>query len=160
MYRIAVISDTHDNLPKITAAVKKFKELNVNFVIHAGDYIAPFSIPFFMEMGIAWQGVFGNNDGERRGLLAKSKGKIVEQPLELEIAGRKIIVVHEPENIKDEFYQRADLIIYGHTHYRDIRKERNVLVINPGEGCGYLTGKAGFALVDLDKLTAEFVEID
>jgi predicted phosphodiesterase len=37
--------------------------------------------------------------------------------------------------------------------------ENGVLVVNPGELCGYLTGKPTFAIIDTDKVEAEIIEL-
>ncbi len=158
--KIGVISDTHDNLPKIRSAVEIFKRECVDFVIHAGDIIAPFSIVPFMEMGIEWKGVFGNNDGERKGLAEKSEGRVVAQPLRLMLADRRILVVHEPQNISEQDYPDYDVIVYGHTHKKDISHRGQALVINPGEACGYLTGSATMVILDTDSLSARFLGIE
>ena len=41
-----------------------------------------------------------------------------------------------------------DVVIYGHTHQASVTEEGCTLVINPGEICGYLTGKSTFAILD------------
>ncbi|ODS31814.1 MAG: hypothetical protein SCARUB_03062 [Candidatus Scalindua rubra] len=41
--KIGIVADSHDNVPAIKKAVEYFNQSNVEFVIHAGDYIAPFS---------------------------------------------------------------------------------------------------------------------
>ena len=40
---LGIISDSHDNLPKIDAAVAKLNASRVDLVLHAGDYCAPFA---------------------------------------------------------------------------------------------------------------------
>ena len=40
---IGVIADTHDNMDKLKKAVDLFNERAVELVLHAGDYIAPFT---------------------------------------------------------------------------------------------------------------------
>ncbi len=157
--KIGIISDTHDNIPKIYSAVEIFKKECVDFVIHAGDIIAPFSVAPFMQMGIEWRAVFGNNDGERKGLAEKSAGRITDQPLDLILADRRIMVVHEPGNIRDQDYLDHDVIVYGHTHRKEISRRGQTLVINPGEACGYLTNMATLAILDTDSLSARFLEI-
>lgn len=157
MSKIAIFSDSHDNLPNIALAVEKAKRAGAEFIIHAGDFVAPFSLKALMDCGIEWKGVFGNNDGERKGLAAKSNNRIVEQPLSINLSGKNIVVVHEPENIKEEFFSSNDIIIYGHTHQIDVREEDGALIVNPGEVCGYLTGRPSFALIDLNSLDAEIV---
>ncbi|MCD6495052.1 metallophosphoesterase family protein, partial [Candidatus Bipolaricaulota bacterium] len=39
--KIGIISDTHDNMPKIAAAVRLFNEEHIDLVVHAGDFISP-----------------------------------------------------------------------------------------------------------------------
>ncbi|HEO63806.1 MAG TPA: YfcE family phosphodiesterase, partial [Candidatus Omnitrophica bacterium] len=89
--RIGVISDTHDNLGKIEAAVRLFNKEKTDFVIHCGDYVAPFSLAPFSELKCDWAGVFGNCDGEKDGLRKKSDGKIKDAPLTLKFDDKKII---------------------------------------------------------------------
>ncbi len=67
--KIGVLSDSHDNLAKIEEAVKFFNNKKVKFVFHAGDFVAPFTIPKFKKLNCPWLGVLGNNDGEEKGLL-------------------------------------------------------------------------------------------
>jgi len=40
---LGIISDSHDNLPKIESAVARLNNLGVDLVLHAGDYCAPFA---------------------------------------------------------------------------------------------------------------------
>jgi putative phosphoesterase len=87
-------------------------------------------------------GIFGNNDGERVGLTRRLSeiGQVQVQPLFLELAGCRIAMVHEPEPV--EAFARSglyDLVIYGHTHQRELRTVDECLVLNPGEVCGWLT---------------------
>ena len=42
--KLGIISDTHDNVPMITKAVEFFNNANVDAVMHAGDYVSPFSL--------------------------------------------------------------------------------------------------------------------
>jgi putative phosphoesterase len=75
---LGVIADTHDNLPKIEKAISVFNRKRVSLVLHAGDYIAPFSLLPFRKLNCDYLGVFGNNDGEREGLTKISEGRIRE----------------------------------------------------------------------------------
>lgn len=68
---IGALSDTHDNLPKIEKAVKFFNKKKVDFVLHAGDFVAPFAVDRLNKLSCEWLGVFGNNDGEKKGLASK-----------------------------------------------------------------------------------------
>ena len=55
--------------------------------------------------------------------------------------------------------KRYDIVVRGHTHKPEIKKVGKTLVINPGEACGYLSGKRTIALLDLEKSKGEIFEI-
>lgn len=157
--KIGIISDTHDNVPKIKEAAAIFNEKGADLVIHAGDYIAPFAVAPLNDLKCDYVGIFGNNDGEKLGLNRLSQGRI-KQPHSLEFDGKKIMVIHEPVGldalIKSQSY---DIVIYGHTHDPVIEKRGKTLVINPGECGGWLRGRRTIALADLDQMTAELIEL-
>ena len=77
--KIGIISDTHDNVPKVKEAVTIFNEEGVDLVIHAGDYIAPFAVAPLNNLKCDYVGVFGNNDGEKLGLNRVSQGRIKQK---------------------------------------------------------------------------------
>jgi putative phosphoesterase len=157
--KIGIISDTHDNINKIKEAISLLKEREIKNLIHLGDYCSPFSMPLLqMEKVYA---IFGNNDGDKLMLQKKANEygfSIVNSPISITIEGRKIAVMHEPYEI--EAFRKSgiyDIVFHGHTHESYIKKEP--LTVNPGELCGYLSGKATFAIVDLETLECEIVEI-
>lgn len=157
---IGIISDTHDNVPMIREAVRIFNEKKVGLVIHAGDYIAPFAVIPLGELECQYVGVFGNNDGEKLGLNRISQERLKVAPHSMDFGGRKILILHEQSElaalIKSQIY---DIVIYGHTHKPVIEKQGKTLVINPGECGGWLSGKSTIALADLERMTAEIVEL-
>ncbi len=155
---IGIISDTHDNLPEIEKAVKLFNQKKVGFVLHAGDFVAPFTMDKLKKLACEWLGVFGNNDGEKKGLRLKSEGRIRNSPLRIKLSGRKITVVHDRNTLNLE-KEKADLIIFGHSHKAEVYKKYGKLVLNPGECSGWLSGKPTAAIVDLETLTAKIFKI-
>jgi len=50
-------------------------------------------------------------------------------------------------------------VVYGHTHQTKVQRIGRTLVINPGEVCGYLTGKSTMALLNLKTHEVEIVII-
>ena len=52
-----------------------------------------------------------------------------------------------------------DAVIHGHSHSMGIELKSKTLAINPGELCGYLTGKSTFALIDTVKKQAKIIEV-
>ncbi|MBU0502829.1 MAG: metallophosphoesterase [Candidatus Omnitrophota bacterium] len=156
--KIGLFSDTHDNLPNIEKAVKFFNRKKVDFVLHAGDFVAPFTIIKLIKLKCKWIGVFGNNDGEKVGLAKMSKGRIRQGPLRIKLNKKRITLVHSLNTI-DPDKEKADLIVYGHTHCFEVIKKPAKLMVNPGEASGWLYGKATVAIVDLDSLKALIFKI-
>lgn len=160
---VGIMADTHDNLPAIERAVAFFNSKKVAFVVHAGDFIAPFSLKPLDDLRCPWIGVFGNNDGERKGLTSLSKGRIQPDPYELNLDGKKVVVVHDIETFEAEDLsaKEARLVIHGHTHEPEVKTgDDGVLYVNPGEAGGWLNGRHTVALVDTEKLEATVEEID
>ena len=107
-----------------------------------------------------WVGVFGNNDGEIQGLLKASDGKIKGGNLRLEFDGKRIFADHV-NPLKDALTASGqfDLILYGHTHDLEFYEENDCLCVNPGEVCGYLTGRPTVVGLDINDLRADRVEV-
>jgi uncharacterized protein len=157
MSKIGLISDTHDNLNMVKAAVKKFNEFDLALVVHCGDYIAPFTLGNFKGLKAKLVGVFGNCDGEKDGLRKKAEElgfSLHVPPYKLELEGRKILISHNPITPPSG----VDIIIHGHTHQPSITKG-NPLIINPGEASGWVFGKATIGILDLADLKAEIIEL-
>ena len=167
--KLAVISDTHDHKDNILKAVSVMNERKVDALIHCGDYVAPFVKRWFDGLNDNIKenffGVFGNNDGERV-FLVKNLGQIcdiVGMEINKNFDGKKVYAAHMPtQNTIDAIAKSGlyDIVLTGHTHNLVNKKYDNgVLVVNPGEACGYLSGKATFAIIDTDKMIAEIIEL-
>ena len=169
--KLAVISDTHDHMNNILQAVKIMNERKVDALIHCGDFVAPFVRRWFdgLSENIKenFYGVFGNNDGEKlylKQVLGKIC-KIIENSAELitKFDGKKIFASHMPHQTTINALATSgqfDIILSGHTHNVVNKKyENGVLVLNPGEACVYLTGKATFAIIDTVKMETEIIEL-
>ncbi len=159
--KLGIISDTHDNMPMIAKAVAVFNAEKVDLVIHAGDFISPITANELQKLTAPLIGVFGNNDGERLYLIKRFKeiGKIYPDYHEFECAGKRCVVMHEPKFIDALVKSGAyALVIYGHTHAIDIRNGETV-VVNPGEACGWITGRATVVILDSDTMTPRLIDL-
>ncbi|MCE1248135.1 MAG: metallophosphoesterase [Firmicutes bacterium] len=156
--KIGIISDTHDNILMMKKAVEIFREKKIELLLHAGDHVAPFTCMVWEELGVEVIAVFGNNDGDHSFLRKRFRkiGRIYDRPREIIIGKRRILMLHEPDNL-NEYSQsgKYDLVIFGHTHKQKIYLEDETLVINPGEGCGWITGKATAVIIDLKTMDYE-----
>jgi len=153
--KIGIISDSHDHHANALKAVEIFKNEQVQYILHAGDIISPFTAKAFGEVKNArFIAVFGNNDGEKsvlKSTIESFGGEIHRDPYRGKIAGKKIFMTHKP-GILDEAIAggKYDLIVYGHTHFRDIRTVGETLIINPGESTDWLSGKGRLIILDTE----------
>lgn len=162
---VGLISDTHDNVAMIKSAIKRFNELDVGLVLHAGDYISPFTAKPYAELKAKMIGVFGNNCAEReklREVYAAVGKELVGSFAEVEAGGRRIALTHG----HDEALLRSltahgvyDVVVHGHDHKAKIAKAGSTLVINPGEAGGWLYGRSTIAVLDTEKPSAEIIEL-
>jgi hypothetical protein len=163
---IGAISDSHDNLPQIEKAVQILNNQKVGLVLHAGDYVAGFVIPKFKALNCKLIGVFGNNDGDHE-LLKKRFSEthnctIQDRFTTVTIEGYRVALLHGHETellnaiIDSESF---NAVIHGHSHNHSIERKGKTLSINPGELCGYLTGKPTFAILDTEKNEAKIIEL-
>lgn len=164
--KIAIISDTHDNLPNFKKAVEWAKKKKIKTLIHCGDICAPsvlkesikdFSGDIFI--------VFGNVDGEHFRLTKLSyeefkNVKIFGELGEIEIGGKKIAFCHMPKFAQGLAQtQQYDLVFYGHTHKPWEEKVGECRLVNPGNLSGF-PYKSTFAIYDAetDKLELKVLE--
>jgi putative phosphoesterase len=159
--KIAVLSDSHDNIWKLREALPQLKEADA--VIHCGDLCAPFMIRELGEglTGIPIHVVWGNNDGDTF-LISKIAQSFPDielhgQLAELDFNGFSVAVNHYPRIgqalAKSGMY---DLVCYGHDHIAHEEKVQNCLLINPGELMG-MKGPSTFVLVDVENRNVERV---
>ena len=159
---VGIMADSHDNVPVIDKAVQVFNDAGVGLVIHAGDFVAPFSLLPLANLACPWIGVFGNNDGERKGLTKASKGRIQLAPYSLNIDGKKTLVVHDLDAVDENEWQHngTEILIYAHNHLAKIDHKESLLRINPGEVGGWLKQRRTVAILDTQSLTARVVDIE
>lgn len=145
--KFAAISDTHDRLSAVRELVEILREEKLDFIVHAGDVISPFTLKEFSSLDVPFYIAFGNNDGERKILSEIAMqinwkiGDIVEFP-----GG---IVYHgTDEEILKILRKTGEMVVTGHTHEARIERDGRSVLLNPGEVCGYLTGKRTFAIVE------------
>ena len=156
--RIGVISDTHDATPAIIQALEIFKQRCVQAVLHAGDIVSPFAAKLLAKIDVPLYVIYGNNEGKRKG-LPSILPEITDGPVEIQLGGKLVVMAHDPADIPQELPGRVDILISGHTHKPIVEHHNGTLCVNPGECCGWVTGKRTIAIVDTDKLTAQIVQL-
>jgi putative phosphoesterase len=107
----------------VDKAVKKLNQMDVELVLHAGDYVAGFVVPKLKEVKCGLIGVFGNNDGDRE-LLKRRFGEYSNLELrgnfaEIGAEGSKIALLHgSDEELMESLITcgNYDFVVHGHTH--------------------------------------------
>lgn len=135
---IGIISDTHDNVSAVNAAMDVFRTHNVDAIVHCGDVIAPPIIPLFD--GFEFHLVLGNNDGETTGLRSKVAeltpvGHCHGYFAVIEFDGYRIAALHGEDLDEAEHYAASgafDLVCYGHHHERRYDESAETPILNPG----------------------------
>jgi putative phosphoesterase len=159
--QIGIMSDSHDNLPAIRAAVELFNERQVDMVVHAGDIVAPFTAREIRKLNCPYKIILGNNDGEILGLYKIYEGNVFQPPHQFIVNDKKVLVLHDPillNSLKE--IKAFDIIIYGHDHHASISESpTGQLIVNPGECGGWLTGKSTVAIWILPNNKVELIEL-
>ena len=160
--QVGILADSHDCLPRIKDAVDRLNSEQIELVLHAGDYSAPFVTDYYRALKVHMIGVFGNNDAEKgklRNRFAEAGHEIRGRFAEVQAGNLRIALTHGDE---DELLRSLtvcggyDVVVYGHTHESGVIEKGRTLVINPGEICGYLTGKSSFAILNTAERKARF----
>lgn len=153
--KIAIISDTHDNLPNFKKAISWIKKEKIKIIIHCGDICMPGVLKeaiknFSGKIHI----VFGNVDGAQLCMAKMVNKNLLPNVIlhgergKIKLGGKKIAFVHFPEIARELAYtQKYDLVFYGHNHKPWEEKIKNCRLINPGNLAG-LFYKATFAVYD------------
>lgn len=121
MKKIGVISDTHGKLREEVLQV--LRECDV--ILHAGDINTPQVLESLRKIAPLYV-VRGNAD--------KEWAEELPQTLSAEICGLRVFMVHNKKEIPADL-TGYDLVIYGHSHKYEERREENRFYLNPGS-CG------------------------
>jgi putative phosphoesterase len=159
---IGILSDSHDNLTRVREAVRLFNDAGCSLVIHAGDFVAPFTVDELRNLRAPVKAVFGNCDGERAGLAKafEGLGELREAPLKFSHAGLRFLVCHLDSPVDRHLASKAyDVVVFGHTHKPLAERRDGVLLVNPGETGGWLSGRSTIALLDPAALAAEIITL-
>lgn len=160
--RLGVVSDTHGRLETTARAVQELRKRDVDVVIHCGDIGSPSIVYEFTEWPTHF--VFGNVDHDTVSLThaIRDAGLTGHDRFgELELAGRRIAFLHSDDTHRFQSTIASgnyDLVCYGHTHKFEFHDDPSgSRVLNPG--ALHRAKQHTFAIVDLDSLDVEFVDV-
>ncbi len=154
--KIAIISDSHDNLANLKKALSLIKKERVKFLIHCGDIFKPemlkkilknFSGKANFVLSDVDEDYFQNVEEDYFKDLPKCR--IWKKFGEMKIKSKKIAFSHSPKiALKLAFSQKYDIVFYGHLHKPWQSKIKKTKLVNPGNVAG-LFFRSSFAIYDL-----------
>ncbi|WP_435098624.1 YfcE family phosphodiesterase [Halorubrum sp. N11] len=158
--RIGIVSDTHDDLAAVEAAVSLFDCEGVDVVVHCGDFVAPFSVtPFDVgdgpdadgpnaggdapDAGFDFYAARGNNDGEWAvQSTVESFGTYLGEAGALSFGGSgggddavDVAVTHGTSAVVVDALVDCgdyDYVFHGHTHAHGVEERDGTVRVNPG----------------------------
>jgi len=163
---IAIVSDTHDNVPNFKNAVDWIKKQKISTIIHCGDIFKPETVKEILK---TFKGkiylVFSPADADFSGIPADSfkkmkNVKVFKEFGEIKISGKKIAFCHFPEIAEDlTKSQKYNLVFYGHSHKPWLQEIGKTKLVNPGNLAGIFY-KPTFAVYDTKKDKLELKILD
>jgi len=174
--RIAIVSDSHDNIPNIQKFLNWVNKNNIDpvrnknsngveLIIHCGDLAAPAII--VEELGPKFKKpihfIHGNvADRELNEKISADFNHITchGDTGEIEVDNKKIAFNHYPDEAKELARSgQYDLIFYGHSHIPWEEQIGKTKLLNPGTLAG-MFGKATFAVYDTEADKAELILLE
>jgi len=168
--KIAIVSDSHDNLATAKKAIAWLNREKIKIMIHCGDINSPAMLREISKLfngkihlisgNIGPLGIKSDKDPFRIKTFGIKNAKFYGETGELKIDNKKIAFAHEPAMAEElAKAKKYDLIFFGHTHQPWEKTLNNCKMVNPGTLAG-MFNKATFATYDTktDKLELKLVE--
>jgi putative phosphoesterase len=161
--KIGLFADSHDHLANLRLAVEHFNRAECEAVLFAGDLVSTFAVPPLRKLRCPFVGCFGDNEGNKVGLLAGFSlvGQIGEPPVRYAAAdGTRFVLCHMERQLRglDDDW---DIALFGHTHKPRVRHDDlGRLLINPGETSGWTFDQPTIAMLETRTREVEIVHLN
>ena len=158
MSQIAIISDSHDNIPRIEQMLKMIEIKDIKTIIHCGDVCTRDTLRYLYQnfKGKIYLSM-GNSDIDHEIKEKIDNVKIFSKFGEIKINNIKIAFTHYPTKAKELAQtKKYDLVFYGHTHKPWEEEIDGIKIINPGTLAG-VWNKSTFAILDINTQKVELV---
>ena len=168
--KIGIISDTHDQVERIKEAVEILNKEKIELAYHLGDICSPFILPLFKCLKCNIKIIFGNNDADIfKHLKNKPENVSFHDRFFVDgFNGKKICLFHgDPEELALRLFEsgKYDLLLRGHNHVAEIKRNGKTLMINPGNLIGKFNDASknwtepSIAVYDFDKDEARIIKL-
>jgi uncharacterized protein len=159
LMEILVFSDSHGSTSKFIKAFQRHPK--IEYVIHLGDNGTDISLINEIHPTYITEAVQGNCDRQR--LFPTEKV--------LQLIGKRIFITHGHHyGVKNSLVslvarglqEKADMILFGHTHEPTIEMKEGIWLVNPGSiGKPKYPNKASYAILELgeESINARILEV-
>ncbi len=161
--KIGIISDTHDNLNNLKAALDILRAEEVSSILHCGDLCGPDVIRTLAGFDV-W--IAQGNMDRHIGLSQAAEETFGRVPLawfqKPTLNGYPLAMIHgDNEEVLGNLISSGQYgyVFHGHTHRRRDQMVGRTRVINPGALGGTLKQSRSFCILDLATGKARFVEL-
>ncbi len=160
--RIGIFADSHDHLENIRQTGEVFNRTHCEVVLFAGDLVSTFAVPPLRKLRCPFVGCFGDNEGNKLGLLAGIRivGQLGEGPFCYKAPdGTRFLLAHMERQLAD-IEGDFDVAVYAHTHKpRIYHDSRGRLFVNPGETSGWTFNNPTVIILETKPLDAQVVQL-
>ena len=165
MPQIAILSDSHDQIANLGAAVHHCNKNTIGCLVHCGDLISPFMLKELALFNHDVHLIYGNNRGDQH--LISSRCATVYDNIThhgemalFTFGGLKFCAVHYPETARPLAMQGTyDIVCCGHNHRHGVEQFSATMLINPGHLLGE-NDQTGFTILDCNTLSTRRVHVD
>jgi uncharacterized protein len=164
--KIAVMSDSHDNIHNLVKALKICLDKEVDQILFLGDLINPGLSDIFADFPIPIHMIFGNNEGDSKGIMERkfkpgTKFTLASAKYDLlEYDNKKVFITHFPRvGMIAAKSGEFNYVFYGHDHTKSSEKIGNTWLINPGEISAHKSGKCEFIIWNTKDDSIEDLEV-
>jgi putative phosphoesterase len=133
---IGILSDSHDQLPRVRRAVAMLRAEGADVLAHCGDLTGPEVVAACG--GLPGYFVFGNNDADNvprlRSAMAEAGAVRLGWGGEVTLAGKRVAPVHGHlhTDVRRLLAARPDYLLSGHSHIPGDHRDGPTRRINPG----------------------------
>ncbi len=162
--KIGIISDTHDNLRNLEAALTVLRAEGVTQVFHCGDICSPATVRALagFDLWVA-QGNMDRSFGLAQAITDISGAGRFAWLHRLVLGGYPVAMLHgDNEEVLGNIISSGEYayVLHGHTHRRRDQVLGRTHVINPGALGGTRHQSRSFCILDLETGQCRFVEVD
>jgi uncharacterized protein len=162
--KIGILSDTHNELDNLLAALEVFKKNQIEYLIHCGDLTDPYLVQHFTGFQVIY--LLGNLDHETGKLEKFFKVDNSDNTINMLYTGHfdGVSIAAAHGHLEGSIFELTSsgkyaYVFHGHTHRKRDEKIGSTRVINPGALGGRHVEPRSVCMVDFENGDVQFIRI-